>query len=337
MSQASLKDIAQRLSLSISTVSRALHDHPNIKYETKQRVLAVAKELDYHVNVDAQSLQKKQTKIIGVIVPEIKHNFFALVIQGVERVAYEAGYSIFVCQSNELYQKEMMNTRALVSNRVAGVMVSISETTRNYSHFEFLQKKRVPLVFFDRVVNDIQANKVVFDDYGGAFQAVTYLIKSGYRRIAHISGPRHLSISQARYQGYIDALTQNGMTVEDNLIIHSSLNEKAGYTGMEKLLNSKELPDAVFCISDPVAFGAYAAIKAKGLTIPNDIAVIGFSNDPLTMVISPKLTTVDQHADNIGEIAVNMLLNEIKAHEENREFSPMTRVIKSELIIRESA
>ena len=336
MSQISLKHIAQRLNLSISTVSRALNDHPNIKYKTKKKVLAMAQELDYRVNVDAQNLQKKQTKIIGVIVPEIQHNFFSLVIKGAERVASNAGYNIIVCQSNELYEREVINTRALLSHRVAGVIVSISKKTRKYNHFHSFKKEHIPLVFFDRVVENMEANKVVFDDYGGAFQALKYLIRSGYKRIGHLAGPPHLSNYQDRRRGYVDAHTQKGLLVDDTLMAYGGLDEKEGFVGMTKLLALDKPLDAVFCDCDPVAFGAYTAVKRKGLRIPDDIAMVGFSNDPLTEIVSPKLTTVNQHADQIGEIAVNMVLNEIKADKENRIYMPMTRIITSELILRES-
>ena len=190
MAPATIKDLAKELNLSASTVSRALRDHPDISPLTKKRVISLANKLDYHPDSIAQSLQTQKTKTIGVIVPEIKQPFFASVINGIEELAYSAGYTIIVCQSNETYDREVLYTRTLVSHRVAGLLVSLSQTTQNLDHFKALQRRGVPIVFFDRVNDDIEASKVVVDDYNGAFAAVDHLIKSGYKRIAHLAGPK---------------------------------------------------------------------------------------------------------------------------------------------------
>jgi LacI family transcriptional regulator len=201
MAPATIKDLARELKLSPSTVSRALRDHPDISPGTKKRVVSLADKLDYHPDSIAQSLQTKKTKTIGVIVPEIKQPFFASVINGIEELAYAAGYTIIVCQSNETADREVVVTRSLGSHRVAGLLVSLSRNTRNLDHFKVLQRRGVPVVFFDRVSNDIEASKVVVDDYKGAFDVVEHLIKSGYKRIAHLAGPQNLSISRFRLKG----------------------------------------------------------------------------------------------------------------------------------------
>lgn len=206
MKHTTIIDIAKKLGIAPSTVSRALRDHPDIKNETKEQVKKVAEELRYLPNPIAQSLKSSRTTTIGVIVPEIKHDFFSSAISGIEDVAYQSGYSIIVCQSNESYEREVVNTNLLMHHRVAGVIVSISQNTKCGDHFQDLLRRRIPLVFFDRVCEDVVASKVVIDDYKSAFDAVTYLTEKGYRRIAHFAGPKELGICKKRWTGYVEAL-----------------------------------------------------------------------------------------------------------------------------------
>ncbi|MCK4689585.1 MAG: LacI family DNA-binding transcriptional regulator, partial [Candidatus Marinimicrobia bacterium] len=240
--QVTIKDIAKKLNISPSTVSRALRDHPDISTQTKKRVNSLAEELDYQPDSIAQSLKKRRTNLIGVIVPEIKHNFFSAAISGIEEVAYRAGYAIIVSQSNESYDRECVNVRALISNRVAGLLISISQTTEISDHFKLLERQGIPFVFFDRVCEDIEASKVVVDDFHGAFKAVEHLINSGYKRIAHLAGPKHLSISQCRLNGYLSALKKHEIPYDENLIVHGGLNEEDGIKGFQKLLKLDQLP-----------------------------------------------------------------------------------------------
>ena len=337
MPDVSLKSMAKQLNLSVSTVSRALHDHPDISQETKSKVLKLASELDYQINSIAQGLKKKRTNTIGVIVPEIKHDFFAEVISGIEEIAYDSGFTIVVCESNEDVNRENMNTRALASNRVAGLLVSVAQTTKDSSHFNLLRKKGIPVVFFDRAIDDVEVSKVLVNDYGGAFQIVEFLIQSGYRRIAHIAGPRHISISKERLRGYTDALKRYDFPVNDNLIIYGGFNEKDGARAIDTLLNLEIPPDAVFAVNDPSAIGAYDVIKKQGLKIPEDIAVTGFSNSRISAYIQPQLTTVDQPGYEVGLAAARLLLSQIEAIDSNENFSPHTEVVNTRLIIRQSA
>ena len=237
MTPATIKDLARELKLSPSTVSRALRDHPDISPKTKKRVVSLADKLDYHPDSIAQSLQTKKTKTIGVIVPEIKQPFFASVINGIEELAYAAGYTIIVCQSNETADREVLVTRSLGSHRVAGLLVSLSRSTENLDHFKVLQRRGVPIVFFDRVSNDIEASKVVVDDYKGAFDVVEHLIKSGYNRFAHLAGPKNLSISKFRLKGYTDALQAASLRAQmaggDGIAIHR---RRGGYPLVEPVL-----------------------------------------------------------------------------------------------------
>ena len=334
MAPATIKDIAKALNLSPSTVSRALRDHPDISLSTKKRVITLADKMDYHPDSIARSLQTKKTKTIGVIVPEIKQPFFASVINGIEEFAFASGYTIIVCQSNETYEREVVYTRTLVSYRVAGLLVSLSQSTENFDHFKVLRRRNLPVVFFDRVSNEIEASRVVVDDYRGAFDLVTHLIQSGYRRIAHLAGPKNLSISKFRLKGYKDALEHENLPFNDDLVIYGGLDDTDGIVGFQKLLNLKPLPDAVFAVNDPVATGAFMTIKEHGLKIPTDIALAGFSNTLMTSLLDPPLTTVEQPSYEIGKTAAQLLMEQINSNDEK--FVPKFKVLKTHLIVRDS-
>ncbi len=333
MSHITIKDLAARLHVNFSTVSRALHDHPGISQKKKNEILKLADELDYQPNLIAKSLQNCQTKTIGVIVPEIKHHFFYEVLDGIEDVAYKAGYSVLMCKSNEDYDREVINVRTLLSNRLAGLLVSVSQNTKDSNHFKGLLKKKIPLVFFDRVCEDLKANKVIVDDYKGAFTAVEYLVKSGYKHIAHLAGLQHLSISINRFKGYQDALSKHKITFQKEHVVFGGLDEKDGMQGLKQLLRSKTLPDAVFCINDPVALGVFRQCRKEGLKIPQDIAIVGFSDNPISSLIDPPLTTIAQRPYKLGIAAAKLLLEQIH---ENGSHRTKTEILETELIIRKS-
>lgn len=328
-----IKDIAKRLNVSPSTVSRALRNHPDISVETKRKIHSIAKELDYHPDSIAQSLKQRRTNLIGVVVPEIRNRFFSAAISGIEDVAYRAGYAIIVSQSNESYERECLNIKALISNRIAGLLISISLATTRDDQFKLLERQRIPLVFFDRVLENYEASKVVVDDFNGAYKAVEYLIESGYKRIAHLAGPEHLSVSQYRLNGYKAALKNQHYEYDESIIITGGLDEEDGYQGTAKLLELSHRPDAIFAANDPVAIGAFQKIKEVGLRIPDDIALVGFCNNPISQQIEPTLTTVNQPAHHVGRRAAELLLEQIKHPED---FIPRKEVLKTELIIRDS-
>jgi LacI family transcriptional regulator len=337
MSRTTLRDLAKKLNLSASTISRALNDSPEISDATKRKVIKASSALNYHPNILARGLINKQTKIIGVIVPEITHSFFSLAISGISGVAYDAGYVIMLCESNENYDREVINTSALVSNQIAGLIVSISQETKRYDHFKYLQRIGIPLVFFDRVCESLKTSKIVVDDYGGAFRAVEYLIKKGRKRIAHLGGTKHLSISRDRFTGYRDALHTFGIPFDNNLVYFSGFQEQNGVKGMQVLFELEKQPDAIFAVNDPVAIGAYEEIKNRGLRIPDDIAVVGFSNNPVAALIDPPLTTIEQPAYELGRRAAIILLEQIVAKTEKRIYKPVREVLETNLIIRLSA
>ncbi len=340
MSSITIKDIAEQLNLSVSTVSKALHDYPDVGVKTKEKVLALANKLDYQPNILAQSLRRKNSKIIGVIVPDICYHFFSAAISGIEKVAYDSGYILMLSQTNESVEREIINTRSLISNRVAGLLASISQTTKDVEHFRVLQRRQSPVVFFDRMHQDIKASRVLSNDYQGAFSAVEYLIRTGRKRIAHFSGPLTLNIGQARLKGYKDALLKYEYPIEDDLIYEGGFNVEDGIKGMNWLINQEtQLPDAIFTANDEAALGVYEVVKTRGLKIPEDIAVIGFSNDPVSALLDPPLTTIEQSAFEIGKTAATILLEEISSinnGNDQQNFTPRIDHFDTRLIVRQS-
>jgi len=333
MRHSTINDIAKKLGISASTVSRALNDHPDISSETKKKVKKVAKELNYRPNPIAQSLKSNRTTTIGVIVPEIKHDFFSSAISGIEQVAYNSGYTIILCQSNESFEREVVNTNLLMHHRVAGVIVSISQNTKQGNHFKDLIEKGIPLVFFDRTCEDVDTYKIVIDDKQSAFNAVSYLIQKGYKKIAHFAGPIGLDICKKRMNGYIEALNQHGLIVDNELIKYGGLHEQDGYDSMSALLEKNIIPDAIFAVNDPVAIGAFQKIKEAGLRIPADVAIVGFSNNKITSLVDPPLTTVNQPSFEMGKKAAEILINLI---EKKNVIEEKEIVLNADLIIRGS-
>jgi DNA-binding LacI/PurR family transcriptional regulator len=329
---ATIVDIAKKLGISASTVSRSLSDHPGIKRETKELVKKVAKELRYIPNPNARNLKSNRATTIGVMVPQIKHDFFSSAISGIEEVANQYGYTIIVCQSNESYEREVLNTSVLTGHRVAGIIVSISQKTRDSEHFQELVRRNIPLVFFDRICEDVKASKVVIDDYKSAFDAVTYLINKGYKKIVHFAGPKDVGVYEKRLKGYTDAILNARLPFHEEFIIHAGLDVSSGYESMDSLFKSKIFPDAIFTVNDPVALGACKRIKEAGLKIPNDVAAIGFSNNVVSSVVDPPLTTIDQFPFEMGKKAAELLIQMIK----DNMMEPKTLVLDTKLVIRGS-
>jgi DNA-binding LacI/PurR family transcriptional regulator len=331
--QTTIFDIAKELSISKSTVSRALTGHPSVKAETRQAVVDLANKLDYQRNMLAISLIKSKSSTIGIIVPEFMTSFFPQIIFGIHAKASDAGYHVLIMQSNESYETEVASAKVLLANQIDGLLVSLSKETRNFEHLQIFQRKGIPIVFFNRVCEDMEAPKVVVDDYYGAFNAVEHLIKTGKKRIAHLAGPDTLQISRKRLHGYLDALKKNNVPVYDDLIIKYDLTLDKVNIYVKHLLDLDHPPDALFAINDPTAIRAIQVIKSKGLRIPEDIAVIGFSNDYGGELMDPSLTTVAQPLEEMGRIATQLLIDQI----EKDSTKPILRELKTRLIIRKSA
>ena len=332
--QITIKDIASELGISPSTVSRALKDHPDISEATKKAVKELAEKWDYQPNSIALSLRSQKSNIIGVVVPQLVHHFFSTVISGIEDVAYAAGYNVMICQSNEKYERELADVKALVSSRAEGLLVSFSKETRDFEHLKKLQSRGVPLVFFDRISEEMYTHSVIVDDFGGAFKATEHLVDIGCKRIAHLAGPDHLLISQNRQDGYQEALTKHNMPYEEELVIACDDGPEEGVEQMKQLLALPNRPDGVFANNDLVAIGAMRAIKEAGLRIPEDIAVIGYSDWMVASVMSPSLSSVAQPGYEMGKVAAEILLKQIDNPGEEWDFD--TKILETEVIVRDS-
>lgn len=333
MKHITITDLAELLNLSASTVSRALRDHPDISDETKERVQTAADQANYQPNLIAQSLQNRRSNNIGVIVPEIRNSFFSTVIGGIEDLAYESGYTIMVCQSNDTFQRERINTRALAANRVAGMLVSTSQETTSFDHFKQVISQDVPIVLFDRVVEELAVPKVVVDDFNGAYRAVSHLIKTGRTRIAHLTGSNSLYVGRKRREGYEAALRGHGLPVRDDYIIRGGYHEEDGRRGAMKLLELSEMPDGLFAINDPVALGASVYLQDQRVRIPEQIGIVGFSDNPNASLIRPALTTINQPAYDIGKTAASILLDILNGRMEKQD---ITIMLKTKLVVRDS-
>ena len=337
--QVTIKDLARELGISPSTVSRALKDHPDISPQTKKAVNELAEKLNYQPNIVALSLRQSKTNTIGVIIPEIVHFFFSTVISGIEDVAYSAGYNVILTQSIESLQREMLNMKTLFNSRVDGMLISLSRETASFDHIEGMLAKGVPMVFFDRVYDHPSANKIIVDDFSGAKEATLHLIQQGCKRIAHIEGSPNLGITKQRLEGYLEALKEKNIPIDKSLIFPCpDATIEAGKEVTEKILNGGNIPDAIFATNDPVAMGAMQAIRNKGLKIPKDIAVVGFSNWLFTSMMDPPLSSVDQPGFEMGQEATKLLIRQIEAKsKDDNDPQPETKILKTRLVARESS
>ncbi len=328
-----IKDIARELGVSPSTVSRALKDHPDISQETKIRVKELVEKLRYTPNTVALSLRSRKTNIIGVIVPQIVHHFFSSVISGIEEAAMASGYNVMIFQSNEDYGREVMNVRSLITSRVDGALVSISKTSEKFGHFREFMENDTPLVLFDRVCDELETDKVIVDDFNGAFTAVEYLIQTGCKRIAHFAAPQHLLIGYQRQRGYITALEKNGIEVDYDLIVKCDTHDEA-LEITPAIMKLKNPPDAVFCVNDLTATGVLKVMKKMGIKVPDDVSVAGFTDGLVATVTDPPLTTVSQHGFDLGKKAAEILLDRIRSGIEIK--PPVLEIIPTTLVVRES-
>ena len=334
---ATIKDIAKALGLSTSTVSRALRDSHEISPETKKLVLEYAEKINYHPTPIALRRKERRSRTIGVLVCEIANSFFSQVINGIESIAYKSGYNVIIAQSRESFDREILNLQYLTSRSVDGLIISVSTETTDFSYLKDLHQKGMPIVFFDRIVSEIDTHKVIADNYAGAYNATTQLIKSGYKRIAAISNPEMLSISKERLAGYRKALADNGIEADEALIKYC---KHGGMIGDEvnivllELLGQSQKPDAIFTTSDKLTTGCLRILKENGISVPGDIGLLGFSNNDLTELFDPALSVIKQPAFEMGEIAIGYLLQLIESKHPVTDFE--TKVLPTELFIRNS-
>lgn len=332
---ATILDIARALNISKSTVSRALQGHTDIKDETRKAVVQMAKKLDYQPNLLAKSLVNSKSNTIGIIVPEFLTSFFPTVIIGAQQIASEAGYNVIICQSQESVQTEMSNTQVLLASRVDGVIISMTRETSDFDHFRTFGRHGIPIVFFNRICEKINTSRVTVNDYEGAYNAVEHLILNGYKRIAHIGGPPKLRISQNRLKGYLDALKTHKLPSHEKWIIPHDLSTENAWASAKKLLTQKTPPDAVFCVNDPAAIQTLLYAKSVGIKVPDELGIVGFSDDPISSVIEPQLTTVKQPVGEMGRMAMSLLLEQIKRGA--APYTPVHTKLPTNLIIRQSS
>lgn len=328
-----LKDIAKALNLSISTVSRALKDHPDVKPETIKAAKQLAEFLHYTPDANALSLRNRRSKIIGYITPEISSFFFPSVLKGIEEIADKKGYNVMILQSNESYEKEVSCTEALLSKNVDGLIISVTKETNVFPHFALAKMGGVPIVFIDKVPNNYEGDKISVDGEEGTFKAIEYLINAGYKKIAIGLGNPNISISQNRLNGYLRALEKYKLPVNHDYIYNSNNTEEAEYL-TNKILELPSPPDSIFSISDQVVAGVMIAVNKKMLKIPEQIAILSFSDEPFCNMFNPPLTTITPMGYEMGKESAQLLITRIESKETN--FTPEVKKLKAELIIRKS-
>lgn len=330
-----IKTIAKELGVSTSTVSKALRDSHEISAETKEKIKAYADYYNYKPNNLALQLRNQKTKVIGVILPKIVHHFFSTVVKGIENGANEKGYHIMVCFSNESYESEVQNLKVLSNGSVDGLIISVANETLkngNYKHLETLVNEEIPLVMFDRVLNSIACDKVIVDDSGAGFKATKHLLETGRKKIAMLTTPDHVNIGFLRKEGYLKALTEANLKIEKNLILEIDENIDVKEQ-ISKVFDSDI--DAIFAVNEIYAAHAIRIAKEKGIRIPEDVAVVGFTDGLISEFSSPSISAIVQHGYTMGKQAVELLIERIE--NESESFPARTKVISSNLHIRESS
>lgn len=333
-----IKDIAKALGLSTSTVSRALRGSHEISSDTKKLVIEYAEQFNYRPNPIALSLKERRSRSIGVVVSEIANNFFSQAINGIESIAYNRGYHVIISQSHESYEREVVSVEHLASRSVDGLLVSLSTETDHIGHFKNLHEKGFPIVFFDRITDEIETHKVVADNFTGSYNVTRHLIDAGYRKIAHLTNAAHLSISKERLNGYAAALADHDIPLNKAYIKycnHGGMIYQELEDAVKSLVALKNRPDAIFSTGDRLTVSCLMALKSVGLNVPDDMALAGFSNSPLVELMNPALTAVKQPAFEMGQSATELLINIIESKRPVTAFEKV--VLQTELNVRESS
>jgi len=332
--EVTIYDIAASLGLSPSTISRALKDHPGINSETKKQIKEAARKMGYRYNKFASNLRLKCTNTIGVVVPKLNSYFMATAITGIEQVASRHGYNIIIANSLEDEKKEAEGVSTLFNSRVDGLIVSIAYDTSRMNHFDIFLKKKIPVVFFDRVFECRGCVRVIIDNFKAGYEVVSHLISQGCRKIIHVGGNLKRNVYNERMLGYRKALENNGIPYDESLVMIGDLTEKTGEEVVKKILRMKKPPDAVFTANDTTAVSVILNLQKEGISVPRDIAVAGFNNEPISRVIRPNLTTVNYPAFEVGETAATILIERLNS---SKEVYPSTIILEHTLIIRESS
>lgn len=330
-------DVAKKLKLATSTISRALSNHPSISEKTRLRVQKISKEMGYVPNTLAAGLRGNKTNTIGVLVPTVTQPFLSSLISGIEITAQKSSFNVIIMQSNDSYEAEVSLAKSLYHSRVSGVICSIGMRTSNTAHFKQFTNNNIPLVFVDRVPKEYLAHKVVIDNYEAGYKATQHLIDQGCTRIAHLTvGSKYGNLFSERKRGYISALRDNNLEVKEDFIIDlKKINYQEGITACDVLFNLKVIPDGLFASSDTLALSVVTCAHKRGLKVPEDIAIIGFDNDPLSEIISPNISTVSQPAEQMGRLSAEIILKNIKNN--NSEDAKISTYLQTEVIERGSS
>lgn len=328
-------DIAQHLSLSSATVSRALQDHPAINKNTRKKIQQTAKDLGYRHNTFASSLRKQKTNTIGVIVHELNSNFITSVLAGIEKVTTEAGYDLIIAHSSESYTKEAANALNLFHKRVDGLIASLAFDTKDLEHYETYKERGIPVIFFDRVEEKGESTKVIIDNYKCGYQATQHLIEQGCKRIVLVTASLKRNVYAQRHKGYADALSDNGIHYEKDRVLIKDLSEQCGKEAALQILKMKPLPDGAFITNDFSAAVCMRTLREHGMRVPEDIAIVGFNNDAISKLVEPQMTTIDYPGIDMGEIAARNLINHLKGLSDIKHTN--TIVVRSDLVIRKSS
>ncbi|GAO42634.1 LacI family DNA-binding transcriptional regulator [Flavihumibacter petaseus] len=328
-------DIATQLGVSPSTVSRALKNTNAVGNATRKKILATARELGYQTNTFASNLRKQRSNTLGVMVHELRSNFITSVLSGIENVAAETNYDLIIAHSSENAKKERANANNLFHKRVDGLIASLASDTSNLHHFKSFVDKSLPVVFFDRVFEQDLGAKVIINNFKAGYDATQHLIRQGCERIAHITSSLNRNVYSERLRGYKAALADNGIAFDERMVIVDGLAEEHAAYSAKRILKLSPLPDGIFITNDFCAAVVMQVLKDAGIHIPEDMAIVGFNNDAISKVISPKLTTIDYPGYEMGQIAARQIISHLKGTSNIN--TTNTIILHSELIIRESS
>ena len=333
--EVTIYDLAKKLNISATTVSRGLQDHPAISKKTKKRIFELADEIGYRSNHFARNLRNQKTNTIGVIVPRLNSNFMSSVIAGIEQVANRQGYALLISQSSETAAKEGESAKTMFNSRVDGLLVSLAYDTNELTHFDPFFKKDIPVIFFDRVTEHERSTNILIDNRTAGYHATNHLIEQGCKRIVHITAMPQQNVYKDRLQGYKEALANAHLKYREEQVIITNLSQEAGAEAAEAVLKMKPLPDGIFVANDSCAVGCILALKQAGIRIPEDIAFVGFNNDPVSKVIEPNLTSINYPGYEMGQVAARHMISHLNG------VSPIdntnTIILRSDLIVRQSS
>ena len=333
--EVTIYDIASALNISIATVSRALKNDPVVSKPTKKKIFDLVAKMGYRTNHFARNLRNQTTNTIGVIMHELNSNFMTSVLAGIEKVTTDAGYDIIIAHSSESFNKEIANAKNLFDKRVDGLIASLSFDTKNLDHFKPFKEKNVPVIFFDRVEQEGNNTVVVIDNDKCGYQATQHLIEQGCKKIVHITASLKRNVYSKRFKGYKAALADYGIPYDDSLLIINDLSESAAIESAMQMLKMDPLPDAAFITNDFVASVVMRTLKENGITIPGQIAIVGFNNDAICTLVEPALSTINYPGIDVGEVAARNLINHLKGIGNMQNTN--TIIIRSNLIIRKSS